>query len=245
MPDTTSPLTASPSNGVDHSDQTAPGRADINRANAQHCTGPRTEDGKRRSSLNALRHGLTGQTIVLPSEDLAAYQRHTQRFSEDLQPKGVVEEQLVQALSDASWRLNRVAALENNLLSLAVFQPPPITTGHPEAQEAIALAQNLHEHTRTLATLSMHGQRLSRQFEQTLRLLREIQADRRYTEEWEQRTAEVRAKSENTVGSFSRPKAFTAASPSQPLASVDSSLSQPLASAESRPPRRTQEIRTR
>jgi hypothetical protein len=37
-------------------------RAAINRANSQHSTGPRTESGKQRSSLNALRHGLTAQS---------------------------------------------------------------------------------------------------------------------------------------------------------------------------------------
>jgi len=44
-------------------------RAATNRANAQNSTGPRTEPGKQRSSLNALGHGLTAQTAVLPSED--------------------------------------------------------------------------------------------------------------------------------------------------------------------------------
>ena len=42
-------------------------RAAVNKANAQKSTGPRTAAGKQRSSLNALRHGLTGQTIVLPT----------------------------------------------------------------------------------------------------------------------------------------------------------------------------------
>src|SRR6266567_1391555 len=55
-------------------------RAEINRTNAQNSTGPRTEAGKQRSSVNALRHGLTGQTVVLPSDDLAAYERHCKEF---------------------------------------------------------------------------------------------------------------------------------------------------------------------
>src|SRR5713101_3709223 len=89
-----------------------------NRANAQHSTGPKTEAGKQRSSLNALRHGLTGHTIVLPTEDMAAYQRFTKRFFDDLKPRGVIEEQLVQSIADTSWRLHRIPALENNLLAL-------------------------------------------------------------------------------------------------------------------------------
>jgi hypothetical protein len=42
-------------------------RAEINRANSQHSTGPKTPEGKKRISLNALRHGLTGQVVVMTS----------------------------------------------------------------------------------------------------------------------------------------------------------------------------------
>src|SRR5260370_7366817 len=70
-----------------------------NRANAQHSTGPKTEAGKKRSSLNALRHGLTGHTIVLPTEDLAAYERFTKRFFDDLKPIRVLQDQLLHSLS--------------------------------------------------------------------------------------------------------------------------------------------------
>jgi hypothetical protein len=58
-----------------------PHRTEINRANAQHSTGPKTESGKQKSSLNALRHGLTSQIVVMPTEDLAAYQLHLQSFA--------------------------------------------------------------------------------------------------------------------------------------------------------------------
>src|ERR1700685_2423514 len=95
-----------------------PHKAEINRANAQHSTGPKTEAGKKQSSLNALRHGLTGQIVVMPSEDLHAYQLHLNSFTDEYHPKGATESHLVQALADASWRLNRVAALETNLLTL-------------------------------------------------------------------------------------------------------------------------------
>ena len=97
-----------------------PDRAAINRANSLHSTGPRTEAGKQRTRLNALRHGLTGQTIVLPTEDHAAYQRHSQSFLDEYQPKQATETQLVQSLIDTSWQLNRAAAVETNLLSLTL-----------------------------------------------------------------------------------------------------------------------------
>src|SRR5712691_11494335 len=164
--------------------------ADRNRANAQHSTGPKTEAGKQRSSLNALRHGLTGHTIVLPTEDLAAYQRFTKRFFDDLKPISVLEEQLVQSLADTSWRLNRIPALENNLLALGFAEHSDrIITEHPEVHAALAIAEALREQTRAFSALSLHGQRLSRQFERELRQLRELQAERRSAEQRELRQA--------------------------------------------------------
>jgi hypothetical protein len=49
-------------------------RLTANRANAQLSTGPRTEEGKKRSSLNAFRHGLTGQIVIHTPEDQKAFQ---------------------------------------------------------------------------------------------------------------------------------------------------------------------------
>ncbi len=160
----------------------APTRAEINRANSQHSTGPTTDAGKQRSKLNALRHGLTGHTIVLPSEDLAAYQLHTQRYASQFQPKGVLEEQLVQTITDTTWRLNRIAAIENNLLTLGM-------TEYTGPQDELAMAASFRDQAKAIATLGMHEQRLSRQFERTLKQLREIQAERRESEGRDRRCA--------------------------------------------------------
>src|ERR1700704_5321978 len=103
-------------------DRAAINRAAVNKANAQKSTGPRTAAGKQRSSLNALRHGLTGQTIVLPTEDQSAYQRHSQAFLGEYQPKEATETQLVQSLIDTSWQLNRASAVETNLFSLGITE---------------------------------------------------------------------------------------------------------------------------
>lgn len=158
-------------------------RAATNKANAQHSTGPRTTSGKQRSKLNALRHGLTGQTVVLPTEDLAAYHHHAQSFLTDFQPKGAIETQLVQSLIDLSWRLNRAAAAETNLLTLGMTEhAAQINTEHSEAHDALALAMAFREHHRALANISMYSQRYHRQFERTLTQLRQLQEERRATE---------------------------------------------------------------
>jgi hypothetical protein len=156
-----------------------PDRAQINRNNASHSTGPQTFEGRRRSALNALCHGLTGQTVVMPSEDLEAYQRHIQSFVNEYHPQGATETHLVQSLADAAWRINRVAILETNLLTHdIIYDDFPNHESTHEMRHAIAIAAALDKHTRTLSTLSMHGQRLSRQFERTLALLKSLQSAR-------------------------------------------------------------------
>jgi hypothetical protein len=133
-------------------------RTAINRANSQHSTGPRTDSCKQRSSLNALRHGLTAASAILPSEDQAAYDAHRSGFFDEYQPATPTETQLVQELVDTAWRINRIPALEAALLDRADLD---IVDAH-----------------RALANLSIQGQRLSRQFQKTVDQLRDIQAER-------------------------------------------------------------------
>ena len=155
-----------------------PHRFIINKKNARHSTGPKTEAGKQKSSLNALRHGLTGQIVVMPTEDLQAYQLHLKSFTEEYNPQGATEANLVQALADCSWRLNRVAALETNLLTLGVIQASPITDAPSQVQDALSIASALESQSKALSNLSLHSQRLSRQFERTVAQLRDLQKTR-------------------------------------------------------------------
>jgi hypothetical protein len=159
-------------------------RAAVNKANAQKSTGPRTQAGKQRSKLNALRHGLTGQTVVLPTEDHSAYERHSQSFLDEYHPKDATEAHLVQSLIDTSWRMNRAATVETNLFSLGIIEMEErLHANHPEAEAALAMALAFREHMRAFASISTQSQRLARQFERTLAQLRQIQAERRATEE--------------------------------------------------------------
>lgn len=146
-------------------------------------TGPRTEEGKKRSSLNAMRHGLTSQIVVLPTEDMDAYLAHSRRFESDFAPQGAVETHLAQTLADAAWRLARVRSLEHSLLALGfTAKSGRIVTEHPEVHAALATADGLRLHNRELANLSIHELRLTRQFDKTLAQLRQLQAERKAAE---------------------------------------------------------------
>jgi hypothetical protein len=149
-------------------------RTKINRANAQHSTGPQTQAGKNRSALNSLRHGLTAQLAVMPTEDLAVYERHLKSFTDEYDPQGATEANLVQSLADTSWRLNRVAVLETNLLTQGIVSPPPYPSFRKKFS-AMSIADSLASQCRSLSNLSMHSQRLSRQFERTVTQLRDLQ----------------------------------------------------------------------
>jgi hypothetical protein len=143
-------------------------RAAINRANSQHSAGPRTAAGKQRSSLNALRHGLTAASPVLPSEDSAAYEDHRRGFLDEYKPATPTESQLVQELVDTSWRLNRIPLLEADVLARAAA-PVPL-------DEEITF--DIVDAHRLIANLTIQGDRLSRQFRKSLETLLKIQAER-------------------------------------------------------------------
>ena len=143
-------------------------RARINRANAAHSTGPRTDAGKQRSSQNALRHGLTAATVVLPSEDQAQYEAHRLQFFDEYQPATPTETQLVQELIDTSWRLNRIPLLEASLIAPA--ENPP--------NEQARIDFDIVDAHRLIAGINLQGARLSRQFQKAVQTLRDIQESR-------------------------------------------------------------------
>jgi hypothetical protein len=159
-------------------------RAQTNCANAALSTGPTTPEGKRTASLNAIRHGLTGRTVVLPGDDLELYRAFCQRFADELEPSGVLEESMVQTVADSGWRLDRSAALEANLLSLDLAQNFGTVNidAESDAEAALTQAKGLRDTSPQLVRLSLYSQRISRLMQTTLAQLREIQKERRERE---------------------------------------------------------------
>lgn len=90
----------------------SPAQLAANRANAQLSTGPRTTAGKAKSSKNAVRTGLTGQTVLLPADDVEEYTAFVAGFTSDFAPVGPAECELVQSIANTHWRLRRIRALE-------------------------------------------------------------------------------------------------------------------------------------
>ena len=159
-------------------------RLAANRANAQKSTGPRTPEGKQRSCMNATRHAILGQVLHLTGKDLTAYNEFTSAYLKTLQPKGAVETQLANTCADLQFRLHRIAAAEHNLFALGHEENgDSIETGHPESHAALTFAETLRRSKDPITTITLYEQRLSRRFLQTLKQLREIQAERRALEQ--------------------------------------------------------------
>jgi len=83
-----------------------------NQENARLSTGPKTPDGRARSSLNAVRHGLLARDTVLPEEDRAAYLELLAALQAEYQPVGPTQTFLVEQLASAQWRLQRLLRIE-------------------------------------------------------------------------------------------------------------------------------------
>jgi hypothetical protein len=89
-----------------------------NRRNALKSTGPRTEEGKRISRRNALRHGLTAETVIDGLEDGEDYRDFEAAIIADYDAESAVERELVLRLASLLWRLRRIIAIETDLFAI-------------------------------------------------------------------------------------------------------------------------------
>ena len=89
-----------------------------NRNNARKSTGPNTNEGKRSSRCNAVRHGLTAETVIGALEDAEDYKAFEAAIIADYDAQSAVERELVLRLASALWRLRRATAIETGLFEI-------------------------------------------------------------------------------------------------------------------------------
>ena len=115
---------------------------EANRRNAIRSTGPSTEEGKRRTRRNAVRHGLCAQTVIETVEDIEDYSAFEAAVIADYDAQTAVERELVLRLASLLWRLRRATLIETDLLRIQAEilrdrrdQTRP--QGHPERPQAM------------------------------------------------------------------------------------------------------------
>ncbi len=155
-------------------------RLTANRANAQHSTGPRTEEGKAKSSLNAVKTGLTGRTVLLPTDDALIYQQHLDRTFAKFSPATDDEHILVQTIADTEWRLLRIAPLEATIYAIGRLQLADQFAEHsdPVIREALILGKIFMTYRRDLSNLALQERRLRNQRKTDLVELEQLQKAR-------------------------------------------------------------------
>ena len=154
-------------------------QVDANRRNAQLSTGPTSESGKAKSSLNAVKTGLTGRTVLLPGDDAALYEAHLTQFIERFKPVGEEEQNLVQSLADTEWRLLRIPSLEMGIYALGRLEFAELFPNEGESvRQQLIEAKIFLTYQRQLNNLGIQENRLRRQREKDSASLRELQENR-------------------------------------------------------------------
>ncbi len=131
----------------------------MNAAATALATGPRTEEGKQRSSQNSLKHGLFAKTIVLSGESQQEFDALREGLIKEYAPDEPSECEMVNTLAETQWRLVRLRRLE------AAAMEQALETGDLECK--------------FLLNWSLYEQRLNRLFQSTLKTLQQTQVPRR------------------------------------------------------------------
>jgi hypothetical protein len=157
---------------------------EANRRNALHSTGPTSAAGRKRCSLNNLRHGLTGQTTVLSPEDREAHDKFCADLMNCLKPENFLELQIAQSIAEDHWRLNRVFAVESNIFALGHLESPAPDSSQegvddPEIHIALNSARVFLADAKQFALLSIYEQRIHRNLQKSMAQLSELQAARK------------------------------------------------------------------
>lgn len=155
-----------------------------NRANSQKSTGPVTAAGRKRASLNALKHGGTAQTIILPGEDAQHFAQFHFNLKKCLAPANALEESLVATLAQTQWLMDRMRAHETSIFALGheKFVEELDTDGDQAIQIAFAGAKTVKSEVASLRTTSLYLQRNARMYDMTLKQLLTLQATRKADE---------------------------------------------------------------
>ncbi len=111
-----------------------------NKSNAQRSTGPRTEEGKATSSLNAIKSGIYAVSPVIPGEDPAVHEAHVRSWHAACEPLNDAEKSLVDDIADKVWRIRRASRWETRILS---DETPDIKSLNTMSLHASRLQRNL------------------------------------------------------------------------------------------------------
>ncbi len=155
----------------------------INRENAQHSTGPRTEEGKSAIRFNAVKHGLYAKTILLSEEDAPAFRALGEHLRARYAPVTRQETDLVDVLHETRWRLDHLTSVEHSLYALGAREHIDAVVAEfgeldTAAARSYARVLGYQANAKLFDQLSRHERGLRRLFEKTTKDLEQLIAAR-------------------------------------------------------------------
>ena len=117
-------------------------KLEANRRNSMRSCGPRTEAGKQRSKLNAVKHGMRAATLVLLDEDAQVLEDRRSDWAASLMPRGAAEKQIVDDAVEYSWLRDRARRAQEARLATNIVNAG-VDDAIREADEVLRLGQKL------------------------------------------------------------------------------------------------------
>jgi len=146
---------------------------EANQQNSQKSTGPVTQAGLERSSKNAIRHGFTGQSLVVTPAEKEAYEAHVAHYMAHHNPADHKHKELVQESADLHWSIHQIFVEQSNVMNL-------MNAVHlHDSGDPLATAKAVASLARTLNTLSIYEgrrRRAAKSVREELAALEEAQA---------------------------------------------------------------------
>ena len=154
---------------------TSQAQINANRLNAQKSTGPRTDEGKRVVSQNAVTHGLFARDAVIKCEDPAEYEVHREALLDELKPVGAIESMLAERIVSLSWRLQRVERMQNQATD-CLIEEDYLPLGR-------MITKRWSGNLKIIEKLFMHERRIESSLNRTITKLKKLQTIRRIERE--------------------------------------------------------------
>jgi hypothetical protein len=142
--------------------------------------GPKTAEGRRRSSLNACRTLITSKIHLCSPEEQPAFDAHMAAYKEALAPVGILETELVVEISKTKWRLKRASSSEDSIFSQAHLDyADDMQSGHPAVDSCLVEGKVWKEQAHTLILISLYETRMRRAVEKDMATLQALQEKRK------------------------------------------------------------------
>jgi hypothetical protein len=137
-----------------------------NRRNAQHSTGPKTEEGKARSAQNNARHGLCSREFVILPGQRQEFEEFMADLHQGVQPQGPIETEIFRHLAHAAWNLRRCRYAEADIQA-ALARPDCDTITEPDLEPRFR-------------NIDLYARRAERTFYKALKEIKALQSERKF-----------------------------------------------------------------